>query len=296
MKQSKYQFNQSGTIANFRKKNEFIDYCQSRYNDCINSRRTYDYYFSFDYGNNWHSIEDFKSLRQTIQNEKSESNTAKPTEINHKIEEKESTGFFTYILYALAIWGGLSLINKNIHKIDFVDSINSNLFKSKKNSIANGNNNELNSGKDNSAIYADTIGSSNSTSSDEIFRYEPTETQDNGEDYSKGSMNNDQNVDYETQPNNSSSNTYQQQEKQTQWVNCRDCNGQGMIMCRDCTGRGSKKCSYCNGKGWKWYGTEKENCNTCGGTSEEKCQRCYGKGNQGRCNRCSGRGQIQVSN
>ena len=93
---------------------------------------------------------------------------------------------------------------------------------------------------------------------------------------------------------NNNNNNNQTQREVKQWINCRDCNGKGIIQCLDCNGRGSMKCTYCYGKGWKWsMSNTKETCNTCGGSGDEKCERCNGRGNRGTCLKCGGRGQVQ---
>lgn len=109
---------------------------------------------------------------------------------------------------------------------------------------------------------------------------------------SKGS--NDNNGVINNSPSNTNESTRQPVQREKQWVNCRNCNGRGILICTSCTGRGSMKCDYCFGRGWKMYGTEKQTCNTCGGTGEKKCNSCYGKGNRGTCSTCGGRGQVQL--
>jgi hypothetical protein len=105
--------------------------------------------------------------------------------------------------------------------------------------------------------------------------------------------NNNSNTQSSQSKSNSTTNLYKQP-VQKQWVNCKDCNGQGIRICTNCTGRGSMKCDDCFGRGWKMNGTEKQTCNTCGGTGEKKCSSCNGKGNRGTCSTCGGRGQVQL--
>ena len=64
-----------------------------------------------------------------------------PKDKEHVIEESKS-GWGTYLIYVLAIWGGLSLINNKVTPIDFVNKINTELFGSSSNST-NKNNQEV---------------------------------------------------------------------------------------------------------------------------------------------------------
>jgi hypothetical protein len=64
-----------------------------------------------------------------------------PKDKEHVIEESKS-GWGTYLIYVLAIWGGLSLINNKVTPIGFVNKINTELFGSNSNST-NKNNQEV---------------------------------------------------------------------------------------------------------------------------------------------------------
>jgi hypothetical protein len=104
-----------------------------------------------------------------------------------------------------------------------------------------------------------------------------------------------QNSEIESQDNsndkdNSSSNTYQQPERQKQWVNCSYCRGKGEIACTKCNGTTLEFCGTCGGRG-TFNGPQ--TCYYCKGALKVKCTNCNGKGNQGRCPRCGGRGQVQ---
>ncbi len=104
---------------------------------------------------------------------------------------------------------------------------------------------------------------------------------------------NTESSDYNSQTesnDNSSSNTYQQPERQQQWVNCSYCRGKGEIACTKCNGTTLEFCGTCGGRG-TFNGPQ--TCYYCKGALKVKCTNCNGKGNQGRCPRCGGRGQVQ---
>jgi hypothetical protein len=108
-----------------------------------------------------------------------------------------------------------------------------------------------------------------------------------------------QNSEIESQDNsndkdNSSSNTYQQPERQKQLVNCSNCYGKGILMCGKCGGNGMTKCDNCyTGTITDVVNGGRKTCYICNGTMRINCKDCNGKGNQGRCPRCGGRGQVQ---
>jgi hypothetical protein len=67
----KYQFQEkNGNKCFFDKKNDFLEFCQQKWNESQKSKKTSDSRYSFDYGKNWYSISNFNTNRQTIQNEK----------------------------------------------------------------------------------------------------------------------------------------------------------------------------------------------------------------------------------
>ena len=134
---SKYQFRERGKDYSFENKNVFINHCQHKYQKSLHFSNPSEYY-SYDFGETWNLISDFKSERQTIQNEK------KPQEENrnHSTKSESKSGWGTYLIYVLAIWGGLSLINNKVTPIGFVNKINTELFGSSSNST-NKNNQEV---------------------------------------------------------------------------------------------------------------------------------------------------------
>jgi hypothetical protein len=69
MNNSKYEFkaSENSEPALFQNKAVFIEYCQTRYNDCFNSPRKYNFYFSYDTGKCSFHINEFKTHRLTIQ-------------------------------------------------------------------------------------------------------------------------------------------------------------------------------------------------------------------------------------
>ena len=127
---SKYQFRERGKDYSFENKNVFINHCQHKYQKSLHFSNPSEYY-SYDFGETWNLISDFKSERQTIQNEK------KPQEENrnHSTKSESKSGWGTYLIYVLAIWGGLSLINNKVTPIGFVNKINTELFGSNSNKI-----------------------------------------------------------------------------------------------------------------------------------------------------------------
>ena len=137
---NKYLFKIENDENSFATKNEFIDYCQARYNDCLRSGRKYNFYFSYDSGRTWYHISDFKELRQTIQNErrqsllkfkdpatkKSDGGVASDRGVSNNSNGKAV--LFNYFAYGFAIWVGLTILNKEVKMIGFINKINGNVF------------------------------------------------------------------------------------------------------------------------------------------------------------------------
>lgn len=194
-----------------------------------------------------------------------------PKDKEHVIEESKS-GWGTYLIYVLAIWGGLSLINNKVTPIGFVNKINTELFGSSSNST-NKNNQEVVPNNQNN---------------------EETITEDNSPDgINDEPIQNEINSQPETN-DNSSSNTYQEPERQRQLINCRYCNGRGIETCLKCNGNGTTKCDNCyTGTITDVVNGGRKTCYICNGTVRINCKNCYGKGNKGRCSSCGGRGQVQ---
>lgn len=67
----KYQFQEkNGSKCYFDKKNDFINFCQQKYNESLMNKNALGSMYSYDYGENWNPISNFNSNRQIIQNEK----------------------------------------------------------------------------------------------------------------------------------------------------------------------------------------------------------------------------------
>jgi hypothetical protein len=133
MKNSKYQFKKNKSIYYFEYKNAFIEYCQSKYNDCINSKQKYNFYFSFDYGESWYHINDFKEHRQIIQNQKKVSpnkieEEEKMLDCESTNESEEGISILSILGFAFILWVGLSLYNKKVEKISFINNLNGRIF------------------------------------------------------------------------------------------------------------------------------------------------------------------------
>jgi hypothetical protein len=65
-------------------------------------------------------------------------------------------------------------------------------------------------------------------------------------------------------------------------------------MCGKCGGNGMTKCDNCyTGTITDVVNGGRKTCYICNGTMRINCKDCNGKGNQGRCPRCGGRGQVQ---
>ena len=164
------------------------------------------------------------------------------------IKEEESTGIFTYILYALAIWGVLTLINNNFKKIDFVDHFNRNLFKSKS-TVSNSQNSTEQ--KIQAVDTARRISNQNNTENSI-----PTEPQ------VENDVSEQQNNEVNNQPE---SKTY----------TCLACEGRCQRVCSTCKGKGQRHCRYCNGIGHitDQYSGIQHGCSACLNTGLEKCEK-----------------------
>lgn len=118
---SKYQIKTPNGNSFLPTKNDFINHCQSFYNDSLKSKKPLETHFSFDGGENWYDIKDFKALRQTIQNEKQ----INPNQVPKGKKSKSS--WLTIILWLLVIYGTMAVIDSNVTNISIYDSINTKL-------------------------------------------------------------------------------------------------------------------------------------------------------------------------
>jgi len=189
-----------------------------------------------------------------------------PKDKEHVIEESKS-GWGTYLIYVLAIWGGLSLINNKVTPIDFVNKINTELFGSNSNKI-NKNNQEVVPNNQNNEEKINITPDSSDANNDEPIQNEvnsQTETDDN-----------------------STTNNYKLQQNSSNTIQCSNCSGlgyelgcprckKGYLHCRSCSGNrydnNGRVCLDCNGTGIVI-------CDNCGGsysTFEKKCFHCDGK-------------------
>jgi hypothetical protein len=253
---SKYQIKSKEGIVTFDKKEDFLKRCRLEFS----ANRKSSIQYSFDFGDTWNYILNFPNDRQTIESQKKPQNENR----NHSTKSESKSGWGTYLIYVLALWGGLSLINNNVTPIGFVNKINTELFGSNQEVVPNTQNNE------------ETI------------------TEDNSPDgINEESTQNELNSQSESN-DNSSSNTYQEPERQKQLINCRYCNGRGIETCLKCNGNGTTKCDNCyTGTITDVVNGGRKTCYICNGTVRINCKNCYGKGNKGRCSSCGGRGQVQ---
>jgi hypothetical protein len=121
----------------FDKKNDFIIYCQSQYNDwykihtqnknsSYNKLQNIEITFSYDGGQTWNDIADFKHVRQLIQNEKK---LTSPLENNDSSEKTNSgNSWFTYLSIIFFIWCALSFLNVKVKRIGFINDFNTSVF------------------------------------------------------------------------------------------------------------------------------------------------------------------------
>lgn len=304
---NKYQFKTKDSIKTFDTKNEFIEHCQARYNDSFNSRRTFGFYFSYDYGRNWYPIQDFKGLRQTIQNEKK-------SEFFNSNSTKHTASSFNWIgsvVILFFIWLGLSYFNVKIDKIDFVNEFNGRVFGWNSKFVTEGSLNELLNQSDNEqqTISEDEQPENNSTSN-------LNEEQGSNDLNSQTDVTNGSNT---LSIENNSSVTQSIQNTTPQQQSCFGCKGTG--ECRSCSKtfrvhywddrsngwkdrnesrKGYTMCSDCQGSGVKykrgdysgWVVERKCHVGTCndGWTFCKECN-SYGSGRDiGKCRECRGTG------
>lgn len=291
---SKFRFKLNGSEMIFDKKNDFINFCQKKYKESENGKLKSKASYSFNDGETWSDISLFKYYRQDIQNEKQPQNENMNN--SKKSESKSGWGWGTYLIIVLWIWIGLTFIDSKVKRIDFIHRINTELKK------------EIN--KNNQEVVPNTQNN------------EETITEDNSLDgINEEPIQNEVNFQTETD-DNSSSNTYQEPERQQQpeKVNCNSCRGSGncdecgkifrvhtwegngwkdrnetrlgYVMCSDCSGAGVfyKRSDYPNAGKWE---IEKKcyvgNCNS----GWKPCNKCNGYGNGtllGKCRDCKGSG------
>lgn len=103
----KYRFKLNGSEMFFDKKNDFINFCQKKYNESVNGNLTSPASYSFDDGETWNDISLFKHYRQDIQNEK----VVKPNRQNISNKPEEGSNWFSYLVVIALIVGGVYYYN-----------------------------------------------------------------------------------------------------------------------------------------------------------------------------------------
>lgn len=97
---SKYQFREQGRENSFENKNVFINHCQHKYQKSLHySNPTW--YYSYNFGETWNHISNFKSDRQTIQNEKKPQNENRNHSSKSESKLDQSSGVPTWVLIIL---------------------------------------------------------------------------------------------------------------------------------------------------------------------------------------------------
>jgi hypothetical protein len=204
-------------------------------------------------------------------------------------ESKSGWGWGTYLIIVLWTWIGLTFIDSKVKRIDFIHRINTELKKE-----INKNNQEV---IPNNQYTTETIIPSDTpinVNLDEPIQNEVNYQTESNESYIEDNTVSSDNNSQTESNDNSSSNTYQEPQRQKQLINCRYCNGRGIETCLNCNGNGTTKCDNCyTGTITDVVNGGRKTCYICNGTVRINCKKCYGKGNQGRCPRCGGRGQVQ---
>jgi hypothetical protein len=297
----KYRYREQGSETTFDKKNDFINFCQEKYQESLKLSSTTVRYYSYDFGETWNPISNFKSDRQNIQNEK------KPQSQSDTNHTPQKTNWFTYLIYLFFIWLGLSYFNVKIDKIGFVNEFNGRVFGWDSKFVRVGSLNEILNQNDNEQ---QTITEEEQQTISKEEQPENNSTNNLNEEQSLNDFNS------ETESIDNSSNTYQepetqqQQQQQPEKIKCNSCNGSGkcptcsrtqqdgyyngngsyirinesrmgMVICSHCHGRGTfmreddKPCSSCKGQGWEFCRV----CNWNGrGNNTGQCQSCKGTG------------------
>jgi hypothetical protein len=308
MTKKKYQYREQGSETTFDKKNDFINFCQEKYQESLKLSSTTVRYYSYDFGETWNPISNFKSDRQNIQNEK------KPQSQSDTNHTPQKTNWFTYLIYLFFIWLGLSYFNVKIDKIGFVNEFNGRVFGWDSKFVRVGSLNEILNQNDNEQ---QTINEEEQQTVSEEEQPENTSTNNLNEEQSLNDFNS------ETESNDNSSNTYQEPETQQQQQQpCFGCKGTG--ECRSCSKtfrvhywddrsngwkdrnesrRGYTMCDDCDGSGVKYKRSDFPNqgkweierkcyvssckdgwifCRECnnGGSGRDigKCKECRGSG------------------
>ncbi len=274
MSKSKYQLKSKSGINYFDSKNDFINSCQESYNECLKkgfSNKKFEIYYSFDFGLNWNQIENFKSERQIIQNEKKVVIDKGENHTKQKSEKNESSLFsklFKLFLIILAIYG-----------------IKSSFSEEPKHDVENPVTAE---------VVSDTIDSEDTITSSEIEPMDDiTETPDESSSPEEESSNISKNDAYkilfgeEMAGDANSEEELKARLKTGKKVTCPTCSGNKnqKFTCPKCNGRILVNCYQCNGQGeWnneickRCKGNLRVPCTNCNGTGEINCPTCYASG------------------
>jgi hypothetical protein len=275
---SKYQFRERGQDYSFENKNDFINYCQHNYQKSLHNSNPSQYY-SYDFGETWRLISDFKSERQTIQNEKKPQ--SKSSKYSKKGQSKldQSSGVPNWVLIILTpliIFGVYYYANQN--KVP--RSENNTEIINIPSDTSNGINDEPIQNEVNSQTETDDNSITNN--------YKPQQNSSNtiqctncsGLGYELGCLRCKKGY---LHCRSCSGNRYDNNGRV-----CLDCNGTGIVICDNCGGSYSTfqtKCFHCDGKkivklelctsckglvkkpGDEWYSIDRGGtlCDWCGG-------------------------------
>ncbi len=245
MSNKKYQIKTKHGVSHFVKKGEFINQCQSYFNENLSAKKKTEILFSYDSGVNWLSISEFKEHRQTIQNEK----IHQEVNVNYSIKKnKSTTSWFNKILYLIITLGVIFY---------FIGSSNSELDNTQ-----------------NKDIHEKSI---NDVPLDENIDNNTNETKDEGFQSEQNNLN-ENNVEPQKQESEPQWVNCSECHGRGEIV-CRECNGTTLSFCGTCHGRGTfnsgngtETCYYCKG-------ALKLKCTRCYGKGTEgSCRRCGGRG------------------
>jgi hypothetical protein len=255
----------------FDKKNDFIIYCQSQYNDwykihtqsknsSYNKLQNIEITFSYDGGQTWNDIADFKHVRQLIQNEKKLTSSLQ----NNDSSEKTNSGnsWFTYLSIIFFIWCALSFLNVKVKRIGFINDFNTSVFGRESKLVRPNSFNKI------------AIEESQSDDKDPI-------TQTTIDEY-----NSSDNETEESNINSASNSITSNDNRQI----CSSCEGKGFHAgCNQCT-KGKKHCTACGGIGF-YKTTSGKTCVDCSGTGIIYCPVCNGDyiNHKRECITCEGR-------
>lgn len=275
MSKKKFLLKSKSSTDEFDSKNDFVNTCQASYNECFKKgfgSKKFEIYYSFDYGASWNNIENFKSQRQVIQNEKNTDfvKVEAPTKI--KSEKKESSFFstlFKLVLIVLAIYG-----------------ISSFLKEEPKNKIENPVKKETQNTSEDITSHTD------GAPMDDITEIpEETSSQENPKDENGViSKNEAYKIIFgaEMAGDATSPEELKARAKTARKVICPTCSGDKSqkYTCPKCKGRILVNCYQCNGTGGG-----SEICRRCRGNMQIPCTHCNGTGEIS-CPTCDGRGTV----